>query len=60
MDESKSDTNVRCAECAIVHYIFCAMFGKIVFNEMDNNSFSVNGSRCLISYVNVVVLIIKI
>jgi hypothetical protein len=27
---------------------------------MDNNSFSVNGSRCLISYVNVVVLIIKI
>jgi hypothetical protein len=27
---------------------------------MDKNSFSVNGSRCLISYVNVVVLIIQI
>jgi hypothetical protein len=33
---------------------------KIVFAEMDNKSISVNGSRCLISYVNVVVLIIKI
>jgi hypothetical protein len=31
-----------------------------VFDEMDNKSISVNGSRCLISYVNVVVLIIKI
>jgi hypothetical protein len=29
-----------------------------VFAEMDNKSVSVNGSRCLISYVNVVVLII--
>jgi hypothetical protein len=27
---------------------------------MDNKSVLVNGSRCLISYVNVVVLIIKI
>jgi hypothetical protein len=31
-----------------------------VFAEMDNKSASVNGSRCLISYVNIVVLIIKI
>jgi hypothetical protein len=31
-----------------------------VFAEMDNKSVSVNGSMCLISYVNVVVLIIKI
>jgi hypothetical protein len=27
---------------------------------MDNKSLSVNGSRCLISYVNVVILLIKI
>jgi hypothetical protein len=33
---------------------------KIVFAEIDNKSVSVNGSRYLISYVNVVVLIIKI
>jgi hypothetical protein len=31
-----------------------------VFTEMDNKSVSVNGSSCLISYVNVVVLITKI
>jgi hypothetical protein len=31
-----------------------------VFAEMDNKSVSFNGSRYLISYVNVVVLIIKI
>jgi hypothetical protein len=31
-----------------------------VFAEMDNKSVSVNGSMCLISYVNAVVLIIKI
>jgi hypothetical protein len=31
-----------------------------VFAEMYNKSVSVNGSRLLISYVNVVVLIIKI
>jgi hypothetical protein len=31
-----------------------------VFAEMYNKSVSVNRSRCLISYVNVVVLIIKI
>jgi hypothetical protein len=31
-----------------------------VFAIMDNKSFSVNRSRCLISYVNVVVLLIKI
>jgi hypothetical protein len=31
-----------------------------VFAEIDNKSVSVNGSRHLISYVNVVVLIIKI
>jgi hypothetical protein len=34
--------------------------GKIVFAEMCNKTVSVNGSECLISYVNVVVLIIKI
>jgi hypothetical protein len=33
---------------------------KIVFAEMDNKSVSVNGSRCFVSNVNVVVLIIKI
>jgi hypothetical protein len=60
MDESKSETTVRyCAECVVVRYIFRAMYGKIVFDEMDNKSISVNGSRCLISYVNIVVLIIK-
>jgi hypothetical protein len=31
-----------------------------VFAEMDNKSVSVNGSRCFVSNVNVVVLIIKI
>jgi hypothetical protein len=31
-----------------------------VFSEMDNKSVSVNGSKYLISYMNVVVLIIKI
>jgi hypothetical protein len=31
-----------------------------VFDEMVNKSISVNESRCLISYANVVVLIIKI
>jgi hypothetical protein len=31
-----------------------------VFAEMYNKSVSVNGSKLLISYVNVVVLIIKI
>jgi hypothetical protein len=31
-----------------------------VFAETDNKSVSVNGSRCLISYVNVVVLIIYV
>jgi hypothetical protein len=33
---------------------------KIVFAVMDNKSVWVNGSRCLISYVNVIVLLIKI
>jgi hypothetical protein len=33
---------------------------KIVFAVMDNKSVSVNGYICLISYVNVVVLLIKI
>jgi hypothetical protein len=52
MDESKSEINVRCcAECTVVRFIFCAMFGKIVFDQMDNNNFSVNGLMCLISYV---------
>jgi hypothetical protein len=31
-----------------------------VFDEMDNNSSLVNRLRCLISYMNVVVLIIQI
>jgi hypothetical protein len=31
-----------------------------VFTVMDNKSVSVNGSTCLISYVNVVILLIKI
>jgi hypothetical protein len=31
-----------------------------VFAKMDNKSVSVNEFRCLISYMNVVVLIIKI
>jgi hypothetical protein len=31
-----------------------------VFAEMYNKNVLVNGSRCLISYVNVVILIIKI
>jgi hypothetical protein len=35
------------------------MYGKIMFAEMYNKSVSINGSRCLISYVNIVVLIIK-
>jgi hypothetical protein len=61
MDESKSETNVKsCGECAIIHYIFHVMYGKIVFAEIYNKSVSINGSSCLISYVNVIVLIIKI
>jgi hypothetical protein len=35
------------------------MYGKIVFVVMDNKSISFNGSMCLISYINVVVLLIK-
>jgi hypothetical protein len=31
-----------------------------VFAVMDSKSVSVNGSRCLIAYVNVVVLLIRI
>jgi hypothetical protein len=31
-----------------------------MFVIMDNKSVSVNGSMCLISYINVVVLLIKI
>jgi hypothetical protein len=37
-----------------VHYslqLFLQCLGKIVFDEMDNNIFSVNGPRCLISYI---------
>jgi hypothetical protein len=61
MDELKSKTNVKsCGECAVICYIFRVMYGKIVFVEMYNKSVSVNGSRCLILYVNIVVLIIKI
>jgi hypothetical protein len=33
---------------------------KIVFAVMNNKSVLVNGSRCLISYVNDVILLIKI
>jgi hypothetical protein len=61
MNESKSKTNVKsCEECVIIRYIFCVMYEKIVLVVMDNKSLSVNGSRCLISYVNVVILLIKI
>jgi hypothetical protein len=61
MDESKSKTNVKsCGEYAVFHYIFRVMYGKKVFAKMDNKSVSVNEFRCLISYMNVVVLIIKI
>jgi hypothetical protein len=61
IDESKSKTNVKsCVEYAVIRYIFRVMYEKIVFAVMDNKSVSVNGSGCLISYVNVVVLLIKI
>jgi hypothetical protein len=38
MDELKSQTNVNHVEWAIVHYIFCLMYEKIVFDVMDNKS----------------------
>jgi hypothetical protein len=38
----------------------CNVWEKIVLAEMDNKSVSVNESKSLISYVNVVLLIIKI
>jgi hypothetical protein len=61
MDELKSETNVNsCGECAVIRYIFRVMYGEKVFAKMDNKSVTVNGSRCLISYMNVVVLIIEI
>jgi hypothetical protein len=61
MDESKLETNVKsCEECTVIHYFFHVMYEKIVFVVMDNKSVSVNGSGCLISYMNVVVLLIKI
>jgi hypothetical protein len=47
-------------ECAVTRYIFHVMYGKIVFAVMDSKSVLINRSRCLISYVNVVVLLIKI
>jgi hypothetical protein len=62
MNESKLETNVKsCGECTVIHYIFRVMYvEKIVFAITDNKSVWVNGSRCLISYVNVVVLLVKI
>jgi hypothetical protein len=39
MDESKLKTNVkRCGECAVIHYIFCVMYGKnsVCCNVFDN------------------------
>jgi hypothetical protein len=38
MDESKLETNVNHGEWGVVHYIFCVMYGKIVFDVMDNES----------------------
>jgi hypothetical protein len=39
MNESKSETNVKsCEECAVIRYIFCVIYGKIVFAVMDNKS----------------------
>jgi hypothetical protein len=46
-------------QCNLLHFL-CNVWEKIVFAEMYNKSVSVNGSKLLISYVNVVVLIIKI
>jgi hypothetical protein len=62
MNESKSETKVKgCGECTVIRYIFRVMYvEKIVFAITDNKSVWVNGSKCLISYVNVVVLLIKI
>jgi hypothetical protein len=44
--------------CNLLHFS-CNVWEK-VFAKMDNKSVLVNGSMCLILYVNVVVLIIKI
>jgi hypothetical protein len=60
MDESKSETNVkRCGECVVIRYIFRVIYGKIVFVVMYLiiKSIWVNGSGCLISYMNVVALL---
>jgi hypothetical protein len=60
MDESKSETNVkRCGECVVICYIFCVMYEKIVFDIMYLiiKSVWVNGSGCLVSYVNIVALL---
>jgi hypothetical protein len=60
MNEPKLEINAKCCgECTVIHYIFHVMYGKIVFHVMDNKSVSINGSRCLISYVNVVILLIN-
>jgi hypothetical protein len=49
MDESKSETNVNHGEWVIVRYIFYVMYGKIVFDIMNNKIVCVNESMCLIS-----------
>jgi hypothetical protein len=58
MDESKSETNINHGEWDVVHYIFCVMYEKIVFNVINNESVEVNGSKCLILLANIVVLLI--
>jgi hypothetical protein len=61
MDELKSEINIKsCGECVVIHYIFRVMYEKMVFAVMDNKSVSINESRCLILYMNVAILLIKI
>jgi hypothetical protein len=38
MDESKSETNVNHGVWAVIYYMFHIMYGKIVFDVMDNES----------------------
>jgi hypothetical protein len=61
MDELKSEINIKsCGKCVIIRYIFRVMYEKMVFVVMDNKSVSINESRCLILYMNVAILLIKI
>jgi hypothetical protein len=38
MDKSKSETKENHGEWVVIHYIFCVVYGKIVFYVMDNES----------------------